>query len=186
MSDTKECAAWLADPRCLTYSNILIDSSKATIEKLPKIHDTVQKFTSPPNPLKFLLPPSSKSPFRIASGFTSFSRIYGVLMEKLTCQDIKNYMIKMMQFSGSVSCNDLLGLLQRTLLRLTCNSLSINYNYQILMAMSSTSPMPFPLLFNGSSKPKRTHDSNTSFMSFIVPWMLQKRNSGQSITTHTR
>jgi hypothetical protein len=165
MSDTKECAAWFADPRCLTYSNILIDSSKATIEKLQQIHDTVQKFTSPPNPQKFLLPPSSKSPFRIASGFTSFSRIYGMLMGKLTCQDIKNYMIKM---------------------TLTCNSLSINYNYQILMAMSATSPMPFPLLFNGSSKPKRTHDSNTSFMSFIVPWMLQTRNSGQSITTHTR
>ncbi len=31
MTDTKAHAAWLADPRCYTYGNLIIDSSTATI-----------------------------------------------------------------------------------------------------------------------------------------------------------
>jgi hypothetical protein len=41
MSDPKASIAWLSDPRRFTYSNILIDSSKATLQKTttsPRLH----------------------------------------------------------------------------------------------------------------------------------------------------
>jgi len=62
MSDPKAKAAWLADPSHLTFGNILIDSSMATLEKLQKarnsIHYSLKKFTSAPDPVK--MPEASK------------------------------------------------------------------------------------------------------------------------------
>jgi hypothetical protein len=51
--------AWLSDPDRFTYGNILIDSSNATIEKMQQARDTIrqalQKFSSPPDPVKMPL-----------------------------------------------------------------------------------------------------------------------------------
>jgi hypothetical protein len=62
MSDPKASIAWLSDPRRFTYGNILIDSSKATLQKLQQARDSIrsslQKFTSAPDPVK--MPEASK------------------------------------------------------------------------------------------------------------------------------
>jgi hypothetical protein len=62
MTDSKACTAWLSDPHCFTYGNIILDSSKATIEKLQSVCDSIHtnlgKFTSQPDPVK--MPEASK------------------------------------------------------------------------------------------------------------------------------
>jgi hypothetical protein len=62
MSDPKASTAWLSDPRRFTYGNILIDSSKATLQKLQQARDSIrsslQKFTSAPDPVN--MPEASK------------------------------------------------------------------------------------------------------------------------------
>jgi hypothetical protein len=59
MSDPKQRTAWLSDPRRFTYGNILLDSSKATIEKMQAARDNIRnalkKFTSAPDPIKMPL-----------------------------------------------------------------------------------------------------------------------------------
>jgi hypothetical protein len=56
MSDTIERTKWQTDPRRLTIDNILIDSSRATVEKLQEtrdtIHDNLKTLTTAPDPKK--------------------------------------------------------------------------------------------------------------------------------------
>jgi hypothetical protein len=62
MSDPMASTIWLSDPRRFTYGNILIDSSKATLQKLQHARDSIrsslQKFTSAPDPVN--MPEASK------------------------------------------------------------------------------------------------------------------------------
>jgi hypothetical protein len=59
MSDPKQRTSWLSDPRRFTYGNILLDSSKATLEKMQQARDDIRqalkKFSSPPDPVKMPL-----------------------------------------------------------------------------------------------------------------------------------
>jgi hypothetical protein len=55
MTDPTSKAKWLTDSRRFTYGNILLDSSKATLQKLQQARDSIrsslQKFTSAPDPV---------------------------------------------------------------------------------------------------------------------------------------
>lgn len=79
MEDPKQSLAWLSDSCRFTYGNLLVDSTNATIEKLQAscdvIRSSLMKFKTPPDPKKMLL----ASPFRIANGSTSSSKLYGQL-----------------------------------------------------------------------------------------------------------
>jgi hypothetical protein len=59
MSDPKQRTSWLSDPRRFTFGNILLDSSKATLEKMQQACDDIRtalkKFTTAPDPIKMLL-----------------------------------------------------------------------------------------------------------------------------------
>jgi hypothetical protein len=59
MDDPASKTSWLSNPRCFIYGNILIDAFTATIEKLQqardKIRNSLQKFTTPPDPTKMPL-----------------------------------------------------------------------------------------------------------------------------------
>jgi hypothetical protein len=58
-TDPIEKAAWNSDPWRFRAGNFLLDASKATIEKVQDAHDnnrsSLQKFSSPPDPVKMLL-----------------------------------------------------------------------------------------------------------------------------------
>jgi hypothetical protein len=62
MTDSKQKASWLKDPRRFTYGNILFDSSKATLEKLQQARDSIysslKKFASAPDAVT--MPEASK------------------------------------------------------------------------------------------------------------------------------
>jgi hypothetical protein len=59
LTDPIEKAAWTSDPPCFTTGNFLLDASQATIEKIQaahdKIHSSLQKFSSAPDPVKIPL-----------------------------------------------------------------------------------------------------------------------------------
>jgi hypothetical protein len=59
MSDPKQRTSWLSDPRRFTFGNILLDSSKATLEKMQQARDDIRtalkKFTTAPDPIKMHL-----------------------------------------------------------------------------------------------------------------------------------
>jgi hypothetical protein len=65
MSHSKEKAARLVDPSHFTYGNILLDSSKATLEKLQQARDCLNH-------------PRSWSLFKIVSGFSCFFKPFGL------------------------------------------------------------------------------------------------------------
>ena len=59
LTDSIEKAAWLSDPRRFTIGNFLVDAFQATLEKVQdardKISSHLQKFSSPPDPVKMPL-----------------------------------------------------------------------------------------------------------------------------------
>jgi hypothetical protein len=78
MTDSAQKAAWLIDPKCFNYCNLLIDSSKADMTKVQATHYTIwsnlQKFSSPPDPVK--MPLASKQ----LLSFQNHQWIYVLLM----------------------------------------------------------------------------------------------------------